>query len=66
MYEEISKALHNTTKAHFSVEINAKVGKHMDIESCLETHGFEARNHRGQMLDNLFEREELFFRNTFF
>lgn len=69
MYQDINKALHNTTKTHFNVvmgDFNAKVGVQMCDESRVGPHGFGSRNDRGQMLVNFLEQEELFLMNSFF
>ncbi|RVE42210.1 hypothetical protein evm_013143 [Chilo suppressalis] len=69
MYEDISRALHTTTKAHFNVvmgDFNAKVGVQTCSESMLGSYGYGSRNHRGQMLVNFLEREGLFLMNSFF
>ena len=69
MYEDISKALHNTTKAHFNVvmgDFNGKVGIQTGNESRIGPHGYGVRNHRGQMLVNFLEKEGLFLMNSFF
>ncbi|XP_022829298.1 craniofacial development protein 2-like [Spodoptera litura] len=69
MYEDISRALHTTQKAHFNVvmgDFNAKVGVHISGESVIGPHGFGSRNHRGQMLVNFLEKEGLFLMNSFF
>lgn len=55
MFEDISKALHSTTKAHYNVlmgDFNAKVGVQNSSESVVGSYGFGSRNHRGQMLVN--------------
>ena len=69
MYEDITKALHTTQKAHFNVVIgdfNAKVGVQPYRESIVGSYGFGSRNHRGQMLINFLEKEGLFVINSFF
>ncbi|RVE45805.1 hypothetical protein evm_009555 [Chilo suppressalis] len=69
MYEDISRALHTTIKAHFNVvmgDFNAKVGVQTCSESMLGSYGYGSRNHRGQMLVNFLERERLFLMNSFF
>nr|ADI61818.1 endonuclease-reverse transcriptase [Bombyx mori] len=69
MYQDINKALHNTTKTHFNVvmgDFNAKVGVQMCDESRVGPHGFGSRNDRGQMLVNFLEQEELFLMYSFF
>lgn len=69
MYEDISLALHNTTKTHYNVvmgDFNAKVGVQNGSESKIGPHGFGSRNHRGQMLVNFLEKEGLFLMNSFF
>ncbi|XP_064076267.1 craniofacial development protein 2-like [Vanessa tameamea] len=69
MFDDISRALHSTTKTHYNVvmgDFNAKVGVQNCSESVVGPHGFGSRNHRGQMLVNFLEREGLFLMNSFF
>lgn len=69
MFDDISRALHFTTKTHYTVvmgDFNAKVGVQICGESAVGSHGFGSRNHRGQMLVNFLEREGLFLMNSFF
>ncbi|KAI8440552.1 hypothetical protein MSG28_001794 [Choristoneura fumiferana] len=69
MFDDISKALHFTTRAHYNVvmgDFNAKVGVQSYSESVVGSHGFGSRNHRGQMLVNFLEKEGLFLMNSFF
>ncbi|XP_059051337.1 craniofacial development protein 2-like [Achroia grisella] len=70
MYEDISKAIHNTSKAFYNIvmgDFNAKVGIQTGSEStAMGPHGFGSRNHRGQMLVNFLEKEGLFLMNSFF
>jgi hypothetical protein len=60
IFDNISKALHFTTKTHYNVvmgDFNAKVGVQNCSESVVGSHGFGARNHRGQMLVNFLEQD---------
>lgn len=69
MFDDISRALHFTTKTHYNVvmgDFNAKVGVQNCSESVVGSHGFGVRNHRGRMLVNFLEREGLFLMNSFF
>lgn len=69
VYEDIDKAIHNTTKTHFVVvmgDFNAKVGVQERGESAIGPHGFGSRNQRGQMLVNFLESQRLFLMNSFF
>nr|ADI61810.1 endonuclease-reverse transcriptase [Bombyx mori] len=69
VYDDITRALHDTTKAHFNVvmgDFNAKVGVQTCDESVLGSFGYGCRNHRGQMLVNFLQRERLFLMNSFF
>ncbi|RVE42997.1 hypothetical protein evm_012343 [Chilo suppressalis] len=55
MFDDISRALHSTTKTHYNVvmgDFNTKVGVQNCSESVVGSHGFGSRNHRGQMLVN--------------
>ncbi|KAA5776015.1 hypothetical protein F3H09_33140, partial [Pseudomonas aeruginosa] len=69
VYDDITRALHDTTKAHFNVvmgDFNAKVGVQTCDESVRGSFGYGCRNHRGQMLVNFLQRERLFLMNSFF
>ena len=69
MYEDIAKAMHSTTKAHYNVvmgDFNAKVGLQERGESKVGPFGLGRRNHRGQMLVNFLESQGLFLMNSFF
>lgn len=69
LYEDISKAIHNTTKTHFTVvvgDFNAKVGIQGEGESIIGRYGLGTRNHRGQMLVNFLQMEGLYLMNSFF
>ncbi|XP_046976516.1 uncharacterized protein LOC124542632 [Vanessa cardui] len=69
LFDDISRALHFTTKTHYNVvmgDFNAKVGVQNCSESVVGPHGFGSRNHREQMLVNFLEREGLFLMNSFF
>ncbi|RVE49141.1 hypothetical protein evm_006262 [Chilo suppressalis] len=69
MFDDISRALHSTTKTHYNVvmgDFNAKVGVQNCSESVVGSHGFGSRNHRGQMLVNFLEQQGLFLMNSFF
>jgi hypothetical protein len=60
IFNDISKALHSTTKTHDNVvmgDFNAKMGVHNCSESVVGCHGFGARNHRGRMLVNFLGQE---------
>ena len=51
MFDDISRALHSTTKTHYNVvmgDFNAKVGVQTCGESVMGSHGFGNRNHGGK------------------
>jgi len=69
MYEDIAKAIHATTKAHYNVvmgDFNAKVGVQERGETKIGSYGLGRRNQRGRMLVNFLESEGLFLMNSFF
>jgi hypothetical protein len=69
IFDDISKTLPFTTATHYNVvlgDFNAKVGVQNCSESVVGSHGFGARNHKGQLLVNFIEREGLFLMNPFF
>jgi hypothetical protein len=58
IFDDISKALHFTTKTHYNVvmgNFNAEVGVQNCSELLVGSHGFGVRNHRGQILINFLE-----------
>lgn len=62
IFGDISKTLHFTTKAHYTVvmrDFNTKVGVQNCNESIVESYGFGKRNHKEQMLANFLEKEGL-------
>ncbi|KAJ0179891.1 hypothetical protein K1T71_004482 [Dendrolimus kikuchii] len=69
MYEDITKAIHGTTSAHYNVvmgDFNAKVGVQECDEPKIGPYGLGRRNHRGQMLVNFLEMQGLFLMNSFY
>ncbi|XP_026318756.1 uncharacterized protein LOC113229400 [Hyposmocoma kahamanoa] len=69
VYEDVGKALHNTTKTYFTVvmgDYSDIVGVRECEESCIGQHGIGRRNPRGQMLVNFLDMQGLFGMNTFF
>ena len=68
MYEDITRAI-ETNKTYFTVvmgDFNAKVGTQREDETKIGQHGEGLRNHRGQMLVNFLEQQDLFLMNSFF
>lgn len=66
LYEDFFEAFHTTQKAHFNVfmeDFNAKAGVHISGESGAHDSG--VRNHRGKMLVNFLEKEELLLMKSF-
>ncbi|KAJ0175113.1 hypothetical protein K1T71_009254 [Dendrolimus kikuchii] len=69
MYDDITKAIHGTTSAHYNVvmgDFNAKVGVQKCDEPIIGPYGLGRRNHRGQMLVNFLEMQGLFLMNSFY
>ncbi|KAJ0183213.1 hypothetical protein K1T71_001189 [Dendrolimus kikuchii] len=69
MYDDITKAIHGTTSAHYNVvmgDFNAKVGVQKRDEPIIGPYGLGRRNHRGQMLVNFLEMQGLFLMNSFY
>ena len=68
MYEDVSRAIH-ASKTHFTVvmgDFNARLGKRDGDEQKVGPFGFGQRNHRGHMLADFLEKENLFMMNSFF
>ncbi|KAJ0181232.1 hypothetical protein K1T71_003317 [Dendrolimus kikuchii] len=69
MYDDITKAIHGTTSAHYNVvmgDFNTKVGVQGCDEPIIGPYGLGRRNHRGQMLVNFLEVQRLFLMNSFY
>lgn len=69
MYEDIAKALNNTSKVYYSVvmgDFNAKMGVQRSGESYIGPFGLGDRNQSGQFPANYLESQGLFLMNSFF